>query len=159
MSRLCVPSSTYVDVTSTQVARVVAGPNSDRFGGARVTQVSGIGMLGIFLFAGIGNASRFKQIPMAFPQHQSDGVIGWTAAIAAYGPFVFGVLIGAASASTRIAARILPRTRGVLRDQHRPQLVSVRPPWGEDTMLIPTHQRQFNRIDRADGPRCRTEQA
>ncbi|MCB0878679.1 MAG: NarK/NasA family nitrate transporter [Thermoleophilia bacterium] len=108
------------------VARVVAGPISDKFGGARVTQVSGIGllvctlfasryvapdsiddftpflwgMLGIFLFAGIGNASTFKQIPMIFPQRQSAGVIGWTAAIAAYGPFVFGVLIGAVSAST-----------------------------------------------------------
>lgn len=108
------------------VARVVAGPISDRLGGARITQVSGIGllactlvasryvapasmddftpflwsMLGIFLFAGIGNASTFKQIPMIFPQRQSAGVIGWTAAIAAYGPFVFGVLIGAVSAST-----------------------------------------------------------
>jgi len=118
-----------------------------------------MGLLGIFLFAGIGNASTFKQIPMPFPQHQSAGVIGWTAAIAAYGPFVFGVLIGAVSASTRIAARILTGTCGVLRDQHRPQLVLVRPPWGEDTMLIPTHRRQFNGIDRADGSRCRTEQA
>jgi NNP family nitrate/nitrite transporter-like MFS transporter len=107
-------------------ARVAAGPLSDKFGGARVTQISGIGlvvfallasryvaptsvdeftpflwsMLGIFLFAGIGNASTFKQIPMIFPKRQSAGVIGWTAAIAAYGPFLFGMAIGAVSAAT-----------------------------------------------------------
>jgi NNP family nitrate/nitrite transporter-like MFS transporter len=103
------------------IARVAAGPASDRFGGGRLTQVSGIGlvasaigvsffvrpdstaefrwfvlcMLGVFLFSGIGNASTFKQIPMIFPPRQAGGVIGWTAAIAAYGPFVFSVLIAA----------------------------------------------------------------
>jgi MFS transporter, NNP family, nitrate/nitrite transporter len=108
------------------VVRVAAGPVSDRFGGARVTQVSGIGllgstiavsfflrpddlsqfpwfvacMLGVFLFAGIGNASTFKQMPMIFPPRQAGGVIGWTAAIAAYGPFIFSSLIGAAIATT-----------------------------------------------------------
>lgn len=102
-------------------ARVAAGPVSDRFGGARMTQISGIGllasavgvmffvqpsstsefpgfvacMLGLFLFAGIGNASTFKQMPMIFPPRQAGGVLGWTAAIAAYGPFVFSVLIAA----------------------------------------------------------------
>jgi NNP family nitrate/nitrite transporter-like MFS transporter len=102
-------------------ARVVAGPLSDRLGGGRLTQVSGVGllvsalgvslfvspgstaefkwfvlcMLGVFLFAGIGNASTFKQMPMIFPPRQAGGVIGWTAAIAAYGPFVFSVLIAA----------------------------------------------------------------
>jgi NNP family nitrate/nitrite transporter-like MFS transporter len=101
-------------------ARVAAGPLSDKFGGARLTQISGIGllgsatavtffvtpsstdefagfvacMLGLFLFAGIGNASTFKQMPMIFPPRQAGGVIGWTAAIAAYGPFIFSVLIG-----------------------------------------------------------------
>ena len=101
-------------------ARVAAGPLSDKFGGARLTQISGIGllgsaigvsfflqptstdpflwfvlcMLGLFLFAGIGNASTFKQMPMIFPPRQAGGVIGWTAAVAAYGPFVFAVLIG-----------------------------------------------------------------
>lgn len=100
-------------------ARVGFGPISDRFGGARVTQISGIGMLvcalgttffteptslgqfpgflacmlGLFLFSGIGNASTFKQIPAIFPPRQAGGVIGWTAAIAAYGPFLFSVLI------------------------------------------------------------------
>lgn len=102
------------------VARVAAGPVADRFGGAKVTQVAGIGMLacavavtffttpssmaefkwfvaamlGLFLFAGIGNASTFKQMPMLFPPRQAGGVIGWTAAMAAYGPFACAMLIG-----------------------------------------------------------------
>jgi NNP family nitrate/nitrite transporter-like MFS transporter len=102
------------------VARVAAGPVADRFGGAKVTQIAGIGMaacaaavpfytmpasmadfpwfvaamLGLFLFAGIGNASTFKQMPMLFPPRQAAGVIGWTAAMAAYGPFACGLLIG-----------------------------------------------------------------
>jgi len=49
------------------------------------------GMLAIFLFAGIGNASTFKQMPMIFERRQAGGVIGWTAAIAAFGPFIFGI--------------------------------------------------------------------
>ncbi len=49
------------------------------------------GMLAIFLFTGIGNASTFKQMPMIFERRQAGGVIGWTAAIAAFGPFIFGV--------------------------------------------------------------------
>ena len=99
-------------------ARVVAGPISDKFGGGKVTTVAAIGMtacaigipftthpesmasfpifvsamLGLFLFAGIGNASTFKQMPMIFPPRQAGGVIGFTGAIAAYGPFIFGLL-------------------------------------------------------------------
>jgi len=99
-------------------ARIVAGPISDRWGGGRVTQISAIGMvacalavpffttpqsmsefkwfvaamLGLFLFSGIGNASTFKQMPMIFPPRQAAGVIGWTAAIAAYGPFFCGLV-------------------------------------------------------------------
>ena len=49
------------------------------------------GMLLIFLFSGIGNASTFKQMPMIFERRQAGGVIGWTGAIAAFGPFLFGV--------------------------------------------------------------------
>ena len=49
------------------------------------------GMLAIFLFTGIGNASTFKQMPMIFERRQAGGVIGWTAAIAAFGPFMFGI--------------------------------------------------------------------
>jgi NNP family nitrate/nitrite transporter-like MFS transporter len=51
------------------------------------------GMLAIFLFAGIGNASTFKQMPMIFERRQAGGVIGWTAAIAAFGPFFFGAIL------------------------------------------------------------------
>ena len=106
--------------------RILAGPVADKFGGARVTQLSGLGllacaigvtfftaptsldsfpyfvacMLGLFFFSGIGNASTFKQMPMIFPPRQAGGVIGWTGAIAAYGPFLWGVLIGWAIAST-----------------------------------------------------------
>lgn len=105
-------------------ARVLFSPLTDKFGGARWTLVSGIGillsvaytsqqlspdvaagaaaieaeftrflvgMLAIFLFTGIGNASTFKQMPMIFERRQAGGVIGWTAAIAAFGPFAFGV--------------------------------------------------------------------
>ena len=105
-------------------ARVLFAPLTDRFGGARWTLVSGVGilasvlytittltpdvgagaasleaqfdhflygMLAIFLFAGIGNASTFKQMPMIFERRQAGGVIGWTGAIAAFGPFFFGL--------------------------------------------------------------------
>jgi NNP family nitrate/nitrite transporter-like MFS transporter len=51
------------------------------------------GMIAIFFFTGIGNASTFKQMPMIFERRQAGGVIGWTAAIAAYGPFAFGLLL------------------------------------------------------------------
>lgn len=107
-------------------ARVAAGPVSDKLGGSKVTQVAGIGllgstigvlffldptsldefpwfvtlMLGIFLFSGIGNASTYKQMPMIFAARQASGVLGWTAAIAAYGPFIFSSLIGAVIGAT-----------------------------------------------------------
>jgi NNP family nitrate/nitrite transporter-like MFS transporter len=102
--------------------RVLFGPISDRLGGAVVTTCSGLGMLvcalavpcftepqaldefawflgfmlGLFFFSGMGNASTFKQIPVIFAPRQAAGVIGWTAAVAAYGPFLFSALIGAA---------------------------------------------------------------
>lgn len=106
--------------------RVAAGPISDKFGGAIVTHISGVGllvctiavtfftaptsvdsfpyfvgcMLGLFFFTGVGNASTFKQIPMILPPRQAGGVIGWTAAVAAYGPFIFGMLFGASFSMT-----------------------------------------------------------
>lgn len=53
-------------------------------------------MLGLFFFAGLGNASTFRQIPIIFAHspRQGGGVLGWTAAVAAYGPFVFASLVG-----------------------------------------------------------------
>ena len=100
-------------------ARVISGPVADRLGGGILTFVSGLGiagsalytsgqlspgtsddfmnffwgMMAIFFFAGVGNASTFKQMPMIFPPRQAGGVIGWTGAIAAFGPFIFGVLL------------------------------------------------------------------
>lgn len=100
--------------------RVIMGPPSDKWGGAIFTSLSAIGllifsllivpyltpsslesfpifvgiMLGLFFFAGIGNASTFRQIPIIFEPRQAGGVLGWTGAIAAYGPFIFSLLIG-----------------------------------------------------------------
>lgn len=104
--------------------RVAFGPVSDRFGGAIVTQIAGIGliacaglmvvsglltptgpelfpyfvalMLAVFFFSGMGNASTFRQYPIVFSHspRQGAGVLGWTAAVAAYGPFVFAMVIG-----------------------------------------------------------------
>lgn len=99
--------------------RVLAGPLCDRWGGALWTFISGVGMtvctvvallflrptspaefwpflgamLGVFCFAGIGNAGTFKQMPMILPPRQAGGVIGWTSGIAAFGPFLVGVML------------------------------------------------------------------
>ena len=99
--------------------RAAWGPLCDRFGGAVWTFVAGIGMtasaafttffadptdagqfpaflggmLALFLFAGIGNAGTFKQMPMIFPRRQAGGVIGFTASIAAFGPFLVGMAL------------------------------------------------------------------
>jgi MFS transporter, NNP family, nitrate/nitrite transporter len=113
-------------------SRVIAGPITDRLGGARVTHWAGIGMLvsaflvtltlaptsldsfwlfvsamlALFFFAGVGNASTFKQMPMLFPPRQGGGVIGFTAAIGAYGPFIFGMLFAWSFASFQSAAPV-----------------------------------------------------
>lgn len=103
-------------------ARVLGGPPSDKWGGAIITQIAGVGliacaigvtffveptsldefpwfvalMLGLFLFSGIGNASTFRQMPVIFAGNprQAAGVLGWTSAVAAYGPFAFAALFG-----------------------------------------------------------------
>ena len=53
-------------------------------------------MLGMFFFTGVGNAATFRQFPIIFGDNprQAAGVIGFTAAIAAYGPFIFAISIG-----------------------------------------------------------------
>jgi NNP family nitrate/nitrite transporter-like MFS transporter len=114
--------------------RVVMGPPTDRWGGSIFTQVAGLGlivcafalilggylapvsldqfpafvvlMVLLFLFAGIGNASTFRQYPIIFAHspRQGGGVLGWTAAIGAYGPFVFSSSIGASITATGSAA-------------------------------------------------------
>jgi NNP family nitrate/nitrite transporter-like MFS transporter len=51
-------------------------------------------MLGLFTFAGVGNASTFKQMPMLFAPRQASSIIGWTSAMAAYGPLAAGLMMG-----------------------------------------------------------------
>lgn len=58
------------------------------------------GMVAIFFFAGVGNAATFKQMPMIFEPRQAGGVIGWVSAIAAFGPFIFGVCLASMTPST-----------------------------------------------------------
>lgn len=103
--------------------RAAWGPLCDKFGGAVWTFVAGVGMtlstlftafylsptsrdqfgpflagmLVVFFFAGIGNAGTFKQMPMIFPRRQAGGVIGFTASIAAFGPFLVGVALSSVS--------------------------------------------------------------
>lgn len=111
-------------------SRVLFGFVSDKTGGAILTTITGLGliagtsimifmglvaptsmdtfplfvgvMLAMFFFAGIGNASTFRQFPIIFQhnQRQAAGVLGWTAAVAAYGPFVFSMIIGTVIGAT-----------------------------------------------------------
>jgi len=115
-------------------ARVLFGFVADRTGGAVLTHYVGLGliacsvlmvfgglltpsslesfpsfvalMLVIFALAGIGNASTFRQYPLVFAHspRQGAGVLGFTAAVAAYGPFVFSFLIGTSITRTGSAA-------------------------------------------------------
>ncbi|MBI4509917.1 MAG: NarK/NasA family nitrate transporter [Deltaproteobacteria bacterium] len=114
--------------------RVIFGFVADKIGGAILTQISGLAMiaicaamvflgvlaptsldqfplfvacmLGIFFFAGVGNASTFRQYPIIFAHSPRQGaqVLGWTGAIAAYGPFAFSTLVGASITKTGSAA-------------------------------------------------------
>lgn len=111
-------------------SRVVFGFVSDRTGGAILTTLTGVGltlvtlamfyfgvfapsgmevfpafvgcMLGLFFLTGIGNAATFRQYSMIFAHNplQRAGVMGWTSAVAAYGPFVFASVIGAVISSS-----------------------------------------------------------
>ena len=104
--------------------RVLFGFVADKTGGGILTQITGVAMmvicgvmiytgvltptsiesfplfvglmLALFFFAGVGNASTFRQYPIVFGHNPRQGaqVLGWTGAVAAYGPFVFAVLIG-----------------------------------------------------------------
>ncbi len=111
-------------------SRILFGFVADRTGGAVLTTITGLGLMGgviamltmglvapesmeqfpmfltimlsMFFFTGIGNAATFRQYPVIFQhnQRQAAGVIGWTAAIAAYGPFIFSMIIGAVVGAT-----------------------------------------------------------
>lgn len=110
-------------------SRIVFGFVADRVGGAILTQICGLAKIGIyiamialglftpasmdqfplfvgmilalFFFMGMGNAGTFRQYPIIFGANprQAAGVLGWTAAIGAYGPFIFSVSIGAVTAA------------------------------------------------------------
>ena len=110
-------------------SRIIFGFVADKVGGAVLTLICGLAMivitaamlwlglftptsidqfpmfvglmLTLFFFTGMGNAGTFRQFPIIFGANprQAAGVIGWTAAIAAYGPFIFSVAIGSISAS------------------------------------------------------------
>lgn len=110
--------------------RVAFGFVADKVGGAILTQISGLAMialcaamvlmgaltptsleqfplfvgcmLGLFFFSGIGNASTFRQYPIIFAHSPRQGaqVLGWTGAVAAYGPFVFSMLVGSSITKT-----------------------------------------------------------
>lgn len=112
------------------LARTMFGPVADKFGGAILTHITGIVllvtslamvflgllmptslgqfpmfvalMLVLFFFSGIGNAATFRQYPIIFAENprQGAGVIGWTAGVAAYGPFIFSTLIGSSITNT-----------------------------------------------------------
>jgi len=116
-------------------SRVLFGFVADKTGGAVLTHVCGIALIGlssalvatgvltptstasfplfvalmlaIFFFTGVGNAATFRQFPMIFAHspRQGAGVLGWTGAVAAYGPFAVSMLIGASISATGSASR------------------------------------------------------
>ncbi|MBK8255937.1 MAG: MFS transporter [Polyangiaceae bacterium] len=111
-------------------SRVLFGFVADKVGGGILTQISGFGliviaailvgtgavaptsldsfglfvglMLALFFFTGMGNASTFRQYPVIFSHNPRQGaqVLGWTGAVAAYGPLLFSTAIGAAISSS-----------------------------------------------------------
>ncbi|TWP23765.1 NarK/NasA family nitrate transporter [Apibacter muscae] len=116
-------------------SRVAFGFVADKVGGAILTTITGVGfiicigamifmgsvsptsmeqfpsflamMLTIFFFSGIGNAGTFRQFPIIFKSNavHAAGVIGWTAAIAAYGPFIFSLILGSELHASELAGR------------------------------------------------------
>lgn len=49
----------------------------------------------LFVTTGIGNGSTFRMVPFIFKPEQAGPVLGWTAAIAAYGSFIIPKVFGA----------------------------------------------------------------
>ena len=104
--------------------RVIFGAPSDKFGGGILTQLAIVceiigcvfliatgaltptgldkfplfigGMLWIFFWTGVGNASTFRLYPIVFAYSAKKGAqaLGWTGAWAAYGPFIFSIFVG-----------------------------------------------------------------
>jgi NNP family nitrate/nitrite transporter-like MFS transporter len=116
-------------------ARVAFGFVADRTGGAVLTHWCGVALIGLsaalvasgtltpesmesfplfvtlmlalFFCTGVGNAATFRQYPLIFAHspRQGAGVLGWTGAVAAYGPFLVSALIGASISVTGSASR------------------------------------------------------
>lgn len=111
-------------------SRVLFGFIADKVGGAILTTLTGFGliigcvamvqmglltptsvdqfpaflylMLALFFITGMGNAATFRQYPIIFGSNprQAAGVIGFTAAIAAFGPFIFATSVSSVMKST-----------------------------------------------------------
>lgn len=111
-------------------SRVLFGFIADKVGGAILTTLTGISliigcvaivqmglltptsveqfpsflylMLFLFFITGMGNAATFRQYPIIFGHNprQAAGVIGFTAAIAAFGPFIFATSVSNVIKST-----------------------------------------------------------
>jgi MFS transporter, NNP family, nitrate/nitrite transporter len=111
-------------------SRVIFGFIADRVGGAILTHVTGLALIGlcaalvatgsltpdsmdafptfvgimlaIFCFTGVGNAATFRQYPLIFAANprQGAGVLGWTGAVAAYGPFLVSTLVSLSISSS-----------------------------------------------------------
>lgn len=111
-------------------SRVLFGFIADKVGGAILTTLTGIGliigcvamvqlglltptsieqfpmflylMLFLFFITGMGNAATFRQYPIVFGHNprQAAGVIGFTAAVAAFGPFIFATSVSAFISNT-----------------------------------------------------------
>lgn len=105
------------------LARPVGGMLSDKLGGARVTSLttllmiaaSGVVILAagrldfplflaafmtLFIATGVGNGSTFRMIPMIFEAKDAAPVLGFSAAIAAYGAFVIPQAFGSSIKAT-----------------------------------------------------------
>lgn len=111
-------------------SRVLFGFIADKIGGAILTTITGLAliigcvtmvqmdlltptsvdqfpaflylMLALFFITGMGNAATFRQYPIIFGHNprQAAGVIGWTAAIAAFGPFIFATSVSSVMKNT-----------------------------------------------------------
>lgn len=106
--------------------RALSGPLCDKFGGAIWTFIGLVGMaiftlaasfflsptspdeftwfftlmIVMAVFSGLVNAGSFKQMPMILPKRQAGGVIGWTGAMGAFGPFIVGILLSMMAPAT-----------------------------------------------------------
>lgn len=111
-------------------SRVLFGFVADKVGGAILTTLTGISliigciamvqmglltpvsvdqfpaflylMLFLFFITGMGNAATFRQYPIIFGHNprQAAGVIGFSAAIAAFGPFIFATQVSSVIKNT-----------------------------------------------------------